>query len=254
MKTRSALMALLASTVLVQVPLASAKPKAPKVPKEVMTVMQKAEPFQRAVAALTETCMPIPKPKGPPVGRDAAKNPIYVSKRVDKAVGRYNQVASACQGSIVAGCVYDATKGVPATKVVNQPLQYATKSAKCIINVNNEVRAAKMAAINAIAEAAKQAGKEIDKAGKAAVKETKKAVAETKKAGKAAVKETSKAAKTAVKETKKVVKDPKKAVKATKEAAKTTVKETKKAIKNPNKAAKKADKAVKKMFKKKKKK
>ena len=246
-------MALLASTVLVQVPLANAKPKAPKVPKEVMTVMQKAEPFQRAVAALTETCMPIPKGKNP-VGRDAAKNPIYQSKRVDKAMGRYNQVASACQGSIVAGCVYDATKGVPATKVVNQPLQYATKSAKCIINVNNEVRAAKMAAINAIAEAAKQAGKEIDKAGKAAVKETKKAVAETKKAGKAAVKETSKAAKTAVKETKKVVNDPKKAVKVTKKAGKTAVKETKKAVNNPKKASKKATKAVKKVFKKKKKK
>ena len=232
MQRNFVLLALLASASFLQAPLANAKSKIPEIPKEITTVMQKAKPFQRANDALGETCMPLPKPKW----KHELKND-KIHKKMVKYTKRWNKLAAGCKGAIAAGCVYDATKGVKVPVVIDKPLEYATKAAKCIINVNDEVLEAKMAAANAIKEYGEQVGKEVGESGKKAANECKKAGADIQKCVDAinvAQEEILKAP----------TKQPKKEVKNKVKEAK---KETKKVVK-------KAGKEIKKVFKKKKKK
>tara|TARA_Y100001933_G_C18892059_1_gene518716 strand:+ start:285 stop:899 length:615 start_codon:yes stop_codon:yes gene_type:complete len=192
MRIRAGIFVLTTSVAFMQAPLSNAETK---VPSEVVSVIQKTEVFVTAYNQLEETCMPIPVPKDIEQLMTGAPSASPLSKARDK----WNQLSQACQGSIVAGCIYDATKDTKAKEVLNKPLSYATTTAKCIINVNKEVQSAKDGVLKEMTKASQAAAREVERGGKEAIKKTEqatqKAANETKNAAKKAANEATNAGK-----------------------------------------------------------
>ena len=201
------LLALMASATFMPVPLAKAKTE---VPGEVVSVIRKTEVFVTAYNQLMETCMPIPVPK------DIEKllTGVASSSPLSKAMDKWNQLSQACQGSIVAGCTYDATKDAEPKQIVDKPLNYATSTAKCIINVNKEVQSVKDGVLKEMTKASQAMAREVEQGVKEAAKKTEqgvqKAADETKNATNKAANDVKESGKKAGKDVKKFFKKKKK--------------------------------------------
>ena len=131
------LLALMASATFMPVPLAKAKTE---VPGEVVSVIRKTEVFVTAYNQLMETCMPIPVPK------DIEKllTGVASSSPLKQAMDKWNQLSQACQGSIVAGCTYDATKDAEPKQIVDKPLNYAIQQQNVLLMSTRKCNLQKM--------------------------------------------------------------------------------------------------------------